>query len=213
MALLHDKNDKFKSYDINNYESSQKRISEAMRRLKEKKKFLEDIQNEYKLLELDSFRVYKEEISYIMLLLPSKIEEARKWLSMINNKNIKIDKRKKYREKESFEYVERELQKIFNKPDIKIIDLFIFGFYRMADIIIFTCNNHKFNLTIPIIENISFKEYQDYGICGEELFKLSLSNNDNETISKQIGSTFDENELKDILNRWFMENYPEKENK
>lgn len=213
MALLHDQNDKFKSYDTNNYESSQKRINDAMRRLKEKKKFLEDIQNECRLLEIDSFNVYRDEVSYIMLLLPSKIEEARKWLSMINDKNIKIDKRKKYREKDSFEYVERELQKIFNKPDIKIIDLFIFGFHRMGDIIIFTCNNHKFSLTIPVIENISFKEYQDYGICGEELFKLSLSNRDNKIISKQIGSTFDENELKDILNRWFTENYPEKENK
>ena len=44
--------------------------------LREKKKLLEDVQNEYKLLEADAFKTYKKEVIYLLSLNPALINPA-----------------------------------------------------------------------------------------------------------------------------------------
>ena len=71
------------------------KIKTAERRLKAKKEYLEDVKNELRLLEQDAYNTYKKEVIYIRIA-HGIIEKSRKWLGMLENKELKIDKRKKY---------------------------------------------------------------------------------------------------------------------
>ena len=95
MALAHAKKDSFYTNAYGEMLSLEK-FALAERRLREKKKLLEDVQNEYKLLEADAFKTYKKEVIYLLSLNPALINKAMKWLNMLEDKKNKIDKRKKY---------------------------------------------------------------------------------------------------------------------
>ena len=71
MALAHAKKDSF--YSANPYGEmlSLDKFALAERRLREKKKLLEDVQNEYDLLEADAFKTYKKEVIYLLSLNPA----------------------------------------------------------------------------------------------------------------------------------------------
>lgn len=180
------------------------KIEQAERRLKEKKQYLEDVQNEYRLLEEDAYNTYKREVIY-MRIPPSFVDKARKWLAMINNKENKIDKRKHYEEKDIFEWLTKELKTLFGKDDIKITNIMQYGLGSSANLICFTCQGHKFELFIPIIQNVSLQDYQHQG---DYAFKMHISNNDKENILEVIDYTFEEDELKDILNSWLSKQIP-----
>ena len=178
---------------------SQTKIDRAERRLKAKKEQLDDIKNELRLLEEDAYRTYITEVRYDRFP-PTMIEKARKWFDeMLNNKNFKIDKRKKYEEKEVFDWLIKNLRNTFEQPDIEITEFSILGYGHTADIIYFTCKGHKFVLQIPIIQNVSFKDYQDES---DYVFKIRLHSNEKECIHEFVGATFEEDELKDILNKY-----------
>ena len=177
------------------------KIETAERRLKEKKDHLEDVQNEIRLLEFDAFSIYRKEVTYYFIT-PTTIDKARKWLEMVNNKELKLDKRKKYEEQNTFNYLTQDLQKIFDQPDIKITEISMLGYHRSADIIEFDCKGHHFILTIPIVQNISLEDYQYNGAYA---FKIHLHVEEKAHIHDFVGATYDENELKDIMNKWFAE--------
>lgn len=178
--------------------TTQQKIDKAEKRLKDKKNLIEDLQNELRLLEADAFLIYKQEVIYNKIW-PNIIDDASKWLAMLN-KGEKIDKRKKCKEKDMFQYLTKTLQDIFGQPDIEIYEFIIEGYDHYADNILFTCHGHKFALSLPRISNISLGYYQNDGAY---VFKIKLFIHDKPSFYECIGMTYEENELKDILNKWF----------
>ena len=105
MSLAY-KND---TYNYNGeYEmGSLNKFAQAERRLSAKKQALDDMKNEYDLIEQQAFRTYKENIQYMLLDQPSTIKTCREWLNMLSKNQDadgnKLDKRKKYKEKEMYD--------------------------------------------------------------------------------------------------------------
>ena len=201
MALAHAKKD---SFYVNAYGEmlSLEKFALAERRLREKKKLLEDVQNEYKLLEADAFKTYKKEVIYLLSLNPALINKAMKWLNMLEDKNNKIDKRKKYEEKDIYEMFLKDLKKLLGY-DIEITHITQYGYEGYAYGVYFNCMNHKFELKVPNMDMVDIKHYQDYG---DYVFKLALYNCDKEGISECFGNTYFESELKDIFEKWLIDN-------
>lgn len=81
MSLAY-KND---TYNYNGeYEmGSLNKFAQAERRLSAKKQALDDMKNEYNLIEQQTFRIYKENIQYMLLDQPSTIKMCREWLNML----------------------------------------------------------------------------------------------------------------------------------
>lgn len=201
MALAHAKKD---SFFINAYGEmlSLDKFALAERRLKDKKQLLEDVKHEYDLLEADAFKTYRKEVIYILSLNPSIISKSQKWLEMVNDKKNKIDKRKKYEEKDIYEMFLKDLKKLLGY-DIEITHITQYGYEGYAYGVYFDCMNHKFELKIPNIDLVDIKHYRDYG---DYVFKLALYNCDKPNISECFGDTYFESELKDIFEKWLIDN-------
>lgn len=208
MALNYDTNDKMDLYRLSVGEiPSIVKIEKAEQRLKDKKKIVEDMQNELRLLEFDAFDTLKKEVYYFDFPY-SHLEKVRKWISMNNDKENKIDKRKKYEEKDAYECLTHTLEKYLDKQDIKITEIIYEGYNNYAVNIYFTCQGYDLHLKAPMIQNISIKEYQYYG---QHVFKLTLYYKVKESIHQAIGSTYRESELKDIFNKFLEEHNAETE--
>ena len=208
MGLNYDTNDRMNLYRQSVGEiPSIVKIEKAEQRLKEKKKIVDDMQNELRLLEFDAFDTLKKEVYYFDFPYTS-IEKAVKWIQMSNNKENKIDKRKKYEEKDAYEYLKYTLQKYLDRQDIEITEITYEGYSIYAANIHFTCQGYSLYLKVPIISNISIKEYQYYG---QYIFKLTLYHEVKKSVSEAIDSTFREPELKDILNKFLEEHNAETE--
>jgi len=201
MALAHAQKDSFYTNSYGEMMSLDK-FALAERRLKEKKKLLEDVQNEYDLLEADAFRTYKKEVIYLLSLNPALINKAMKWLNMLEDKKNKIDKRKNYEEKDIYEMFLKDLQKLLGYKDIEITNITAYGYEGYAYGIYFNCMNHKFELYVPNMDVVDIKHYRDYK---EYAFKLALYNCDKPNIAESFGATYFESELKDILNKFLEE--------
>ena len=178
-------------------QTSKNDIETAEKKYQEKKQQLKDIEYELGLFELNAYTTYKENLTYEWFLFSSTINQARKWLGMLRNN--KIDKRKKYEEKDAFVYVTNRLREMLNQPDIEITDFLIGGFHNYTNIINFTCQGHAFTLDIPVVKNVTLNDYINQGVY---VFQIVLYNHDKKFISTWIGGTFDESELKDILQGW-----------
>lgn len=106
MSLVY-KND---TYNYNGkYEmSSLNKFAQAERRLSAKKQVLDDMKNEYDLIEQQAFCIYKENVQYMLLDQPSTIKTCKEWLSMLSKNQDtdgnKLDKRRKYKEKEVYDW-------------------------------------------------------------------------------------------------------------
>ena len=173
-------------------------ITRAEQRVAKKKESLEDVQNEYELLEKQAFWLYKTKINYITLDC-NLINIAAKWLRMVekneDDDGNKLDKRKKYKEKDTFNYICDGIKRYLGLEDFKIINIFDYNF-NQGKYVEFSSHNHNWFLEIPHPDKVSFKEYQ---ARGRYAFMLMLSHKDSEYCSKCVGSTFEENELKDIM--------------
>lgn len=200
MALNYDL-DKQYITQSNKEELSIVKIEKAEQRVQEKKKVVDDIQNELRLLELDVFNTLKKEVYYFDFSY-SFVDKAAKWIKMLNDKESKIDKRKKYEEKETYDCLTHILEKYLDKQDIKITAIVYEGYTNYATNIHFTYQGYNLYLKVPVIPNISMQEYQYYG---QYIFKLTLYHKSKECISDSIGSTFREDELKDIFNKFLEE--------
>ena len=194
MAILGDKPDIFR-----NTPSTSLIIANVERRKAAKKQALEDLQYEYDLIEQDAFSLYKNNITYLTLF-PDSIRKAQKWMIMLEEgvdaDGNKLDKRRKYDEKNSFEFFTDRLRMYLN-DDLVITKIINFN-YGEAWEVEFTLQNNKWRIRIPIINNISLRSYQHYG---HDCFKLKLWMLDEYDTLHWVGSTFDENELKDMINK------------
>lgn len=186
MSLVY-KND---TYNYNGeYEmSSLNKFARAERRLSAKKQALDDMKNEYDLIEQQVFRTYKENIQYMLLDQPSTIKTCREWLNMLSKNQDtdgnKLDKRKKYKEKETYDWYIDYIKKLLD--------------FGQATNIQFEYKEHNWYLEIPHINAIKLDAYRNYG---GSVFKLALVHNDTEHSCSwsQFGSTYEEDELRDIM--------------
>lgn len=195
MGLLNDGN-YFNFYNLNE-QNSLTLFAEAERRMKSKKEAIKDMENEYRLLEQDAFNLYKSHVNYYHLF-PDIITKAQDWLSMIKNKKDKdgnkLDGRKNYDEKACFNIL-KEKMKEFLGVEIEITCIMNYNFGEAWDVY-FEAQGHKWELKIPIIKGVGLKSYQYYG---DSCFKLKLGNCDKDHVCEYVGSTFKEEDLKDIM--------------
>ena len=89
------------------------------------------------------------------------IEDARKWLSM---QKEGIDKRKNYPEKQSYDNFVRQLNQIFDRDDILIIDITPYNYLEAWLVRFVTKNDFIFLLDIPNITQINAKNVFDLGL-------------------------------------------------
>lgn len=199
MALMIEKDDYnfYGEYQM----SSLGQIAQAERRLAAKKEALEDMKNECNLIEQQTFNIYKNNVVYTLLDQRSAIKKCQKWLNMLSkNQDLdgnKLDKRKKYEEKDAYEWYTNyvsELLGIETMSDVKFIEYL----YGDSTTIQFIYKSHRWGLFVPHINNIRLKTYQS---LGSSAFKLSLSHSklDDACIWNCVGSTYDEEELKNIM--------------
>lgn len=172
----------------------------AERRVREKRELIADLQNEYELLENQAFQNYKNHVMYdcdhIGLCFVGK---AQKWLEMKekgeDSEGKKLDGRKKYDEKRCFEWLTEDLKSGLDIDDLVIQEILTFNYGSEAYLIKFTSHNTDWQLTIPIVPNVSMKSYQHYG---DYCFKLALHHQDN-IVLELVGSTFFGKDLPDIM--------------
>ena len=95
-------------------------FEKAERRIKAKKEVIEDLQNEYDLLERQAFNLYKSHVRYYYFS-PQLIKTAQDWLFMINSgkdkDGNKLDKRRKYEQKDKYEFI------YYNEKIVKPVEL------------------------------------------------------------------------------------------
>lgn len=174
-------------------------INDAERRIRKKKEAIKDMQNEYNLLEKQALSLYKDNIEYYTLDYHI-LKMASKWLCMIkenkDNDGNKLDHRKKYEEKNSFNYLYNKLKQYLGIEDFEIIEILEYGFYGTAMEVEFTYKNHTWRLRIPVPSRVTLKGYQLHGAYA---FKLAISHKDTEYSSSVVDCTYEEDELENIM--------------
>jgi len=174
-------------------------FEESKRRLKEKKQAIDDLQNEYELLENQAFENYRRHVRYFHLN-KEIFEKCQRWLNMVekgeDKDGNKLDKRKKYIEKDAFTYMTTHLQTLLGVPSLEIVSIFHYNYNDEGCIIEFTGWDEKWSLFIPIVQNISIKSFR---YSGERCFQLGLCHCDSGSMRTEMGRTFFEEELKDIM--------------
>lgn len=175
------------------------RFTQAERRLTNKKQALEDMQNEYELLQKQAFDTYKSNVIYYTLDQTGFIKEAQNWLNMKKeNKDAdgnKLDGRRGYKEKDIYNYYIKHVEELLGIEGIT--DISFIGYnWGQATEIEFKYLEHMWRLEVPHIKAIKIKAYEDYGAS---VFKLKLLHKDSSYCWGWIDSTYEEDDLKDIM--------------
>ena len=184
------------SKDYWNYdnETSETKLKTLKNRLAVKKAQLEDVQYEYDLEYRALFNAYKEHITYDMMCINYFAQKAQKWLGCLERNEApdgeKLDKRRSYDEKESYNYLVDKLKKIFNREDIELIKIYDYNFSEAWEYI-FRCENTEFIFTVPNVQKVSFKSFE---YNADWCFKIKLGYYKNEHVASTFFSTFDEEE-------------------
>lgn len=143
--------------------------------------------------------VLKNSLRGRWLSLSYTIDGASKWLHMLSN-GEKIDGRKKYKEKEHYEYLIRRINELLDE-EIELIEIRFYGYERSAYNIVFKLKNdsfgRKFDLMIPETERLNKDnlDYCDYG-------KLRISYQSSPSCWDSIYSSYNEEDLKNKFKEW-----------
>lgn len=150
--------------------------------------------SEYKKLEelafLDKINVIKENVSYTRL--EYALDEARKWLLMLNDK--KVNKRRKYKERDFFNFLVSTLEKDVLGKKIKVKKITSIGYESYAYEILFSFENKNFALNIPIKKKISSKNWEYVNDLKLVLFKCP-----EEHIFEELIASYEEQEIKEFF--------------
>lgn len=181
-------------------------VATAERRVKEKKQLIEDLQNEYTLLEEQAFNLYKRNVLYFGFQNDSETRYAITWLNMmksgVDSEGKKLDKRKKYDEKMRYEWVTSSIREMMNDNSIVIDKIIRYGYDTEGYDYEFTHNNKKFYIYIPVVNNVPLKSYQYEGAYA---FSISLHVYDSDCSSSIIDSTLFMDEVADIWKKYLEE--------
>lgn len=179
--------------------SSLEMFATVERRIKQKEEALADIENELNLLKQQGFRTYRDEVRYYRIGSSNMWSAAQKWLSMLkrseDSEGRKLDKRRKYSEKCAFEHMQDLLRTMLCADDLSITNILEYNFGEGWDVY-FSYADHEWVLFIPVVENVKMRSYESYGMC---CFQLRLSFCKSSCVSTNIGTTFEEDELKGIM--------------
>lgn len=118
------------------------------------------------------------------------IEDARKWLSM---QREGIDQRKNYPEKQAYDNFVRQLNQIFDRDDILIIDITLYNFFEAWFVRFVTKNDFIFLLDIPNITQIDAKNVFDL-----EMGKLKFGYLD-KNCSRYVANSYNPVMFSDVL--------------
>ena len=134
---------------------------------------------------------------WVFLTYP--VLSANKWLHMLSS-GEKIDGRKKYEEKEQYEYLTRRISELLDE-EIEILEITFFGYDCSAYNVIFKLKNdsfeRKFELVIPETERLN-KDNLDYCNYG----KLRISCQLRPSCWDCIYSSYNVEELKNKFKEW-----------
>lgn len=189
------------NYDGDPQKNSIEQIAIAEKRLAKKKEALDDIKNEYNLIEEQTFKIYKDNVVYLQLNQKGFIDESKQWLKMlskgVDKEGNKLDGRKSYKEKDIYNYYIGYIKDLLGIDSMDNVEFIDYNFGE-ATIVKFDYADRTWEFTIPMIDNINIKSYRNYGA---NVFKLRLNIQDKKYSCSwnYVGSTFDENEFKDIM--------------
>ncbi len=150
-----------------------------------------------KLLELakkDRIEIIKSVVRY-GYYIESLLEKAQSWISMLEDKSL--DKRKRYDEKDCFDYVQNVLRKeIFNNPTIEIKSITFMEYEEYACVIDFNVEDCDitFRLTIPNISMLK-EEWWSRMRGG----KLALSYHQNANVLDLICESYKEMDINEAF--------------
>ena len=117
---------------------------------------------------------------------------AKDWLSI---KAQKYDKRKKYVEKDAYEYLVDKFKEIFQVDTCEIIRMCYEGYEQYSRWIEFTTDSdYIFHMTIPVIKRITpeLMSYANYG-------KIALGYYESESCRRMCGVSYNATELKPVM--------------
>lgn len=99
----------------------------------------------------DVVYMIRKNVNY--LWLDYHFDDAQKWLSI---KSKKYDKRKKYSEKDSYDYLVGYLKEIFQVDVLEIIEMTYEGYSQYTRWITFvTDSDYVFHMTVPVIKMVT----------------------------------------------------------
>lgn len=143
--------------------------------------------------------VLKNSLRGKWLSLSCSVDGASKWLHMLSS-GEKIDGRKKYKEKDHYEYLICRINKLLDE-EIELLGINFYGYERSAYDIVFKLKNdpfeRKFELVIPEIERLN-KDNLDYCNYG----KLRISYQSGASCWSCIYSSYNEEDLKNKFKEW-----------
>ena len=145
----------------------------------------------------DEIQTIKNVLRGRWIYLFFRIKSAQQWLSM---KYKDLDRRKKYNEKDSFDYFTHQIEELLDLK-IEITDISSFGYDESAYFIKFKLKeehfDREFELTIPDTEKLNPNNLNEL-----HEGKLSLHFNTNTSFWDFICDSYDKEELKNKFKEW-----------
>lgn len=169
-----------------------KAITDALELSAYERKKLERHQKLSQLADEDVAYMIRKNVSY--LWVDCNFDNANDWLSI---KAQKYDKRKKYAEKDAYEYLVNKLKEIFQVDTCEIIRMCYEGYEQYSRWIEFTTDSdYVFHMTVPVIKRITSKLMADvdYG-------KVALGYYESESCMRMCGASYNAAELKPIMDK------------
>ena len=153
-----------------------------------------------KLLELakkDRIEVIKDTVRY-MYYSEKLLTSAQNWILM--NEDKSLDKRKKYKEKEDFEYLQNILrEEIFKNPSLEITSIKFEGYERYNCSIEFKADSTMFEFVIPNLSKLNEKIWDN--MHGG---KLALYYEEKENVWDCICTSYKEEDVEEALKNFLM---------
>ena len=148
----HDRDSLYRGTDANGI----KAINEAMNLMESEKAEIDKHTRLHQLTKEDLAYQIRHNINY--LWFDYFLEDAKKWVVMRD----KCDKRKKYTEKQGYDYLVRKLKEIFDVETIDILQFRTEGYDKCATWCEFTTDDdYIYYLIVPTIKNITHKNMED----------------------------------------------------
>lgn len=164
---------------------SRNSITKSIKLYAEMKDEAEKYQKLAELARYDIIDTLKRSVNYCNYLFP--IDNAIKWLKL---RRDKIDNRKKYVEKEHFEYLSGLIVSNITGRPIEITNIEYQCYIGARYQIDFDCATKSFSLVIPSLDNLTTENfvYSDYG-------QMILYLRDGFHIEKTIGCGYEDSEI------------------
>lgn len=147
----------------------------------------------------DKISVMKNVLRGRWLYLTYAVKPSQKWLSM---KDQKLDGRKKYEEKDSFEYLTHQIEELLGLK-IEITDISVLGYDEAAFYVKFkTPEDHfgrEFELAIPETERLNENNLDE--LCDGKL-RINVRASENSCVWNYIWASYDKEELKNKFKEW-----------